>query len=312
MLPALITTFLWSYCVIVTRRSIHQLGENLANTSRILLAVVALGLMAHFFGKGLGGGGLFYFFLSGVVGFGLGDIGVFYALPRIGSRLTLLMSQCLAAPVAGLAEWIWLGTTISLPQIAAIIVILLGITIALVPKNMPASDMRTFIFGIGFGALAGVGQGLGAAISRKAYSLANNLGNWVEPEGILESIWMGATTGYQRLVGGALVLIIFYILSFYVRAWYTLPRSPYDQESNWLKCKYVVLTAASGPVFGIICFQWALATTPSAIVQPIVAMTPLVVMPLAWIFEGDRPHARSILGTLISVAGVTLLALSVH
>ncbi len=311
MLPALITTFLWSYCVIATRKSIHQLGENLANTSRILLAVVSLGLLAHFFGAGLGGGGFFYFFLSGVVGFGFGDIGVFYALPRIGSRLTLLMSQCLAAPIAGLAEWAWLGTTISHVQIVAIVVVLVGITIALAPKKLPERDMRTFLVGVGFGALAGLGQGLGAAISRKAYFDANAQGNWIEVQGILDSIWMGATTGYQRLIGGSLVLLVFFILSFFIRSWYTRPRSPDDRDPFPRKAKYVILTAASGPIFGIICFQWALATTPSAIVQPIIAMTPLVVMPLAWVFEGDRPSVRSVLGSTVSVAGVILLAISV-
>lgn len=310
MLPALITTFLWSYCVIATRKSIHQLGENLANTARILLALVSLGLLAHLLGSGLGGGGFMYFFLSGVVGFGFGDIGVFYALPRIGSRLTLLLSQCLAAPIAGLAEWAWLGTTISMMQMLAITIVLIGITIALAPKKLPAADMRTFVIGAAFGVLAGLGQGLGAAISRKAYATANAQGNWIEAGGVMENLWMGATTGYQRLIGGSIVLLVFYVLSFFIRSWYTRPRSPHDRDPLANKTKYVVLTALSGPILGIICFQWALATTPSAIVQPIIAMTPLVVMPLAYVFEGDRPSSRSVCGSLISVAGVILLALS--
>jgi hypothetical protein len=50
MVPAFITTILWSYCVIAARRSVEQLGENLANLARILVALAALGLMAHWFG----------------------------------------------------------------------------------------------------------------------------------------------------------------------------------------------------------------------------------------------------------------------
>ncbi|MCD8483379.1 MAG: DMT family transporter [Verrucomicrobia bacterium] len=56
------------------------------------------------------------------------------------------------------------------------------------------------------------------------------------------------------------------------------------------------------------CFQWALATTPSALVQPIVAMTPLVVIPFAYWFEGDKPSPRQLGGALISVLGVIALA----
>jgi drug/metabolite transporter (DMT)-like permease len=308
MLPAFLTTFLWSYCVIATRRSINQLGENFANLARIIVAVVALGLMAHLFGLGLGGGGLPYFLLSGIVGFGFGDIGIFYALPRLGSRLTLLLAQCLAAPIAGLVEWAWLGTTLEPMQILSICIILGGIGLALAPGRIPAASWPAFTVGIAFGLLAAVGQGLGAVLSRKAYATANEAGSWMSDQGLLENIFMGATTGYQRLVGGTVIIAGFYLLSLMVPSWKTFPRAPYSADSTAKKARYVALTAASGPVFGIICFQWALATTPSAIVQPIVAMTPLVVMPMAWFLEGDRPGGRAVAGALISVAGVVLLA----
>jgi drug/metabolite transporter (DMT)-like permease len=311
MIPALVTAFLWSYCVIVTRRSVQQLGENQANLARMVLAVLTMGLMAHLFGLGLGGGGLFYFFLSGVIGFGFGDIGVFYALPRLGSRLTLLFAQCLAAPIAGIAEWAWLGTTISWSQILSISIILSGIVLALAPKEIPVAHMRTFMVGTAFGVLAGFGQGLGAVLSRKAYASAHAAGNWMEGSGgILDSIWMGATTGYQRLLGGIVIIAGIYFLSFIVRSWKSHPTSPHGEDSPGKKSLYVVLTTASGPVFGIICFQWALATTPSAIVQPIIAMTPLIVMPFSWYLEGDRPSRRAVAGTVISVVGVILLAAS--
>lgn len=310
MFPAFITTVLWSYCVIAARRSVDQLGENVANLARILVALFALGLMAHFFGMGLGGGGLGYFFLSGVIGFGFGDIGVFYALPRLGSRLTLLMAQCAAAPIAGIAEWLWLGTTISLLQVVAIGAILTGIIIALAPKQIPAGTLPTFAAGIAFGLLAAAGQGMGAVFSRKAYASAHAAGNWTEAMPVLDRIWMGATTGYQRLIGGALIVLLFYLLSLLIRSWRTHPRAPHGDARTGSKVTYVLLNAAAGPIFGIICFQWALATTPSAIVQPIVAMTPLVVMPMAYFLEGDRPDRRAITGAVIGVAGVILLALA--
>lgn len=308
MLPAFLTTILWSYCVIAARRSIAQLGENAANLARILVALAALGLMAHLFGMGLGGGGFAYFFLSGMIGFGFGDIGIFYALPRLGSRLTLLMAQCMAAPIAGLAEWAWLGTTLNGIQVLAICIILAGIVFALAPRNIPAANLPSFLAGILFGTVAALGQGLGAVLSRKAYAAAHAAGSWTEPRGILDSVFMGATSGYQRLVGGALVVVVFYLLSLMVSSWRTRPRGPEAGDLPGRKVKYVLLTAASGPVFGIICFQWALATTPSAVVQPIVAMTPLVVMPMAWYLEGDRPDRRAVSGALLSVLGVILLA----
>jgi len=310
MVPAFITTLLWSYCVIAARRSVDQLGENLANLARISVALLALAVLAHAFGQGLGGGALLFFFLSGVIGFGFGDIGVFYALPRLGSRLTILMAQCGAAPIAGLCEWAWLGTTLSWLQLAAVCLILVGIVIALAPRKVKGVPLPGFVAGIAFGILAAAGQGLGAVLSRKGYMEAAGEGFWQGNLPVMESLFMGATTGYQRLIGGFIVILAFFLLGFLIRSWRTYPRPEASGDPLPAKIKFVLLNAAAGPVFGIICFQWALATTPSAIVQPIIAMTPLVVMPMAWILEGDRPDRRAILGAVVSVAGVSLLAIS--
>jgi drug/metabolite transporter (DMT)-like permease len=113
MLPALLTTLLWSVSVVCATRSTRYLGSAVANLTRLCLATILLALWAHAFGKGLSGAGLWFFILSGFVGFGLGDLALYEALPRIGTRLTLLLMQCLAAPIGALIEWLWLGTTLS-------------------------------------------------------------------------------------------------------------------------------------------------------------------------------------------------------
>src|ERR1700693_3105745 len=135
MLPALLTTFLWSVSVVCATRSTQYLGSAVANLTRLCLATVLLALWAHGFGKGVGGAGLWFFVWSGFVGFGLGDLALYEALPRLGSRLTLLLAQCLAAPIGALVEWLWLGTTLSMTQIMSGLVILTGVSVALAPKN---------------------------------------------------------------------------------------------------------------------------------------------------------------------------------
>ena len=50
--------------------------------------------------------------------------------------------------------------------------------------------------------------------------------------------------------------------------------------------------------------QWALETTPTGVVLAIISTAPIVVMPLAFLMEGERPSLQSILGGAVGVVGV--------
>ena len=295
MLPALLTTFLWSVSVVCATRSTRYLGSAVANLSRLCLATVLLALWAHTFGKGLGGGGLWFFVVSGFVGFGLGDLALYEALPRIGSRLTLLLMQCLAAPIGALIEWLWLGTTLSVAQIIAGLAILIGVAVALAPGNHFHLDRKHFLGGTIFGILAAIGQGAGAVLSRKAFQVAAQAGQHID----------GGTAAYQRILGGIGVAALYFV--------WMRRRSREASATNqvaWRKAwPWVMVNTLGGPVLGVGCYQWALSTTPSGVVLPIVATLPLAVIPFAYRFEGDRPGWRSVIGGMIAVGGVIGLML---
>lgn len=309
MFPAILTILLWSYCLIPARQAVAQIGENLTNLLRILVAVLVMGLIVSFSGIHLGNRAFFWFFLSGIIGFGFGDLSIFFALPRIGSRLTLLIVHCVAAPIAGLTEWLWLGTTIPLLQILGIGIVLSGVSLALLPeKGLGKSGPKKYTSGILFGLIAAAGQGMGAVLSRKAFTVLSAESLHADPSGIRDLIFLGTTSGFSRLLGGLLIAGGFWIICRFYTAWQTPPDEVRRHDPVRQKSKNICLHALTGPVLGIICYQWALATTPSAIVQPMIAMTPLVVMPMTWFIEHDRPTRPAIIGTLIAVGGVVLLA----
>jgi drug/metabolite transporter (DMT)-like permease len=72
----------------------------------------------------------------------------------------------------------------------------------------------------------------------------------------------------------------------------------------------VLINSIAGPALGVGCFQWALATRGTGVVLPIVALTPLVIIPFSMWFEKERPTRRSLLGGLIAVSGAVLHAAS--
>ncbi len=296
MLPAFLTTIFFSISAVCATRTAKLMGGTEANFWRLLFAAVLLAIWSHAFGVGLTGSALPWFFLSGCVGFGVGDLALFQALPRIGSRLTVLLVQCLAAPFAAFIEWLWLGTTLSLAQLFCGLTILAGVSLALSPSRHLNLEPKQFLPGILFGVLAAFGQGFGAVLSRKAYEIAAQNGQSLD----------GLNAAYQRILGGVLIAGAFLLYVRWQRSLKNAKDAPPQWRAAWL---WIILNGLSGPALGVGCYQWALKTTPTGVVLPIVAITPLVVIPFARAMEGERFNARSLLGGLIAVGGAVALTL---
>ena len=296
MFASFLTTILFSLSVIFASRSARMLGAARANLGRILLATILLAIWAHVFGTGLRGAGFRWFFLSGVIGFGLGDLALFGALPRIGPRLAILLTQCLAAPIAALTEWAWLGTRLPLDELLCAALILVGVAIALAPDGGTATAPRVFWIGVLFGLGSAIGQALGAVLSRKAGQISAMSGIEID----------GGTAAYQRILGGALMTVI---AVFFLRRARRGVGADGEREVSWrVAWPVVAANAIAGPTLGVGCYQWALKTTPSAIVLPIVATSPLVTLLLAWWMEGHRPTRRAVVGGALAVCGAAVLA----
>lgn len=305
MLPALLTTILFSISAVSASRSTRVLGGMTANFWRILVATVLLGVWAHLFGGGLQSVALPLFLISGCVGFGVGDLALYQALPRVGSRLSIMLVHCLAAPFAALVEWVWMGSTLTLFQIVCGLTILAGVALALAPQEHMHIPKRTLVAGVVLGVLASLGQGLGAVISRKAYDIAAAAG---EP---IAGLNAGVTAAYQRIWGGVAIASIGFIATRLRSLATRVPPEPQpsigQRGSIW---PWVLANGVAGPGLGVACYQWALATTKSGLVLPIIALTPLVIMPFAHFIEGERPTSRSVAGGLIAVLGVIGLRLA--
>ena len=298
MTAAILATILFSLSAVSGKRLSHHLSGVEANFWRFLLAAALLGIYAHSMGAGLGGGALGVFFISGIVGFGVGDYGLFRAFPILGSRLTMVMTQCLAAPFAASIEWLWLGETLSPGQVLAGTAILVGVGLALAPSQTTDVDKKHWKAGIMWGLMSAFGQGFGAVLSRKAVSV-------VEAGATVD----GLSQAYQRVLGGLTVMaILLLIRKIKIRKGGSIQTEvPLTPASLKLIIGLIVANSLCGPTLGVGAYQWALSGLPAGIVLSVVALSPLVIIPLAMKFEGERPTVRSIIGSVVAVAGVLLL-----
>jgi drug/metabolite transporter (DMT)-like permease len=302
VLPAFLASFFFAFNATCASHSIRLLGTLRANLSRLVIGTLVLGLFAHTLGGGFRSAGTAWFFLSGVIGLGAGDLGTYAALPLLGSRITILMVQCLAAPLAAFGEWWWLGTRLSVAQVVCGATILTGVAVAIMPSRSSPPRVRVRPIGFLYGLIGAAGQGLGAALlSRKAVMVAAAAGESVS------NVTFGLTSAYERLLAGlAFTLAWFWVMRLLRRLPASRPQPPANSRAPW---SWTVANGLAGPVAGVGCYQWALATTPSGVVLPIVATAPLISIPIAFWLEGDRPSRRSIAGGVIAVAGCIVLTL---
>ena len=303
MLAALFSTLLFSISAICGQRVATQIGGVEANFWRICTAAAFLALWANFFGTGTNLEALPIFAVSGLLGIGVGDTGYFQALTRLGTRRTVLVSQCLTAPAAALIEWLWLGTKLSLGQILFIAIILTGVALAMAPKEHREIPQREMRDGILFGIIAALGGALGAVLSRKAYAVAFASGGAPDP----------GTTGYQRVLGGALIPAVILLAA----KWRSAGAHGGVFESKTLHVSrekwgriwpWVLGNGLAGQTLGVSAMQWALEKTPTGIVTAIIAMTPVVLLPMTRVTDGEKIGLRSLVGALVGVGGVIGLA----
>ncbi|HZV34663.1 MAG TPA: DMT family transporter [Verrucomicrobiae bacterium] len=302
MLAAFLTTIFFSISVICGNRSAQMIGGSEANFWRLTCATAFLSLYALTLGQGLSGASFSIFVASGIIGIGVGDVALFQALPRLGSRLTLLLVQCLTAPFGAAIEWLWLGTELSPMQMFFGAVILSGIAISLMPGRGLHLQKKAILPGVLFSIVAAIAQAYGAVLSRKAYAVADEHDEHID----------GATAAFQRILGGLLIggislLVVKWrnIRDHLIREGETLP-----SKEKWRRVlPWVVANSLAGQTLGVSCYQWAFQTTPTGIVLPIVATTPLVAIPFTMAVEKERPSLHSIIGGVIAVIGVIGLAL---
>lgn len=302
MLPAIITAFLYALSAIFSQRAVRSFGPLRANAIRLTAACALLGMITAGIDRSRGAHSLHpdvlgAFLLSGAAGFGLGDLAVFLAYPRLGSRLTLLVVYCSAVLFAAAGDWVLLGIGLQARQWAAVGLTLAGLALVLWPDRRPgAAGPRSDPAGIALAICGGAGQGIGTVLSGRANGIAAALG--LEVHGISQA--------FQRSIAGAAAALGILAVAHCLGSASASSGSRGRGTHPWA---WMAATAVCGPVLGVSCYQWARLLIPSTIVVAVAATSSLLVIPLARVMENEKTSPRGLAGSLLAVAGVAWLCL---
>jgi drug/metabolite transporter (DMT)-like permease len=297
MINAVIATLLFAVSATCANRSARLVGGAEANHWRLVLSTLFLGAWAFTLGSGLEGKAFPVFLVSGMVGIGIGDFGLFQSFPRLGTRLTMLLTLCLTSPIGAVMEWVWMGERLSPAEIGCVALILVGVVVTLWPDARAPLPRPLLVSGVLFALVAAVGGAFGMVLSRRAYEICRMNGEMID----------GPTAAFQRVLGGLLITALIFGG---VRMIQRLNRQTLPTvERKWRRLvPWVAANALAGLTVGVSFMQRALETTPAGIVLAIIATTPIAVIPIARMMEGEKITRRALVGSLVAVLGAAGLA----
>jgi drug/metabolite transporter (DMT)-like permease len=302
-LAALGAAACWAFTSLLFAFAGRRVGSQVVNLSRLLLALVIL-VLAHRWAAGAwlpldaGAARWSWLSLSGLIGLALGDAALFQALLYIGPRLTALM-MALAPIIAAVAAWLFLGERLLPLDVLAVVLTVGGVAwvvaerqgpppaapppAALVTAGPPANP--NYALGVALGVAAATGQALGLITSRlgMAGDLPALSATVVRILAATAAVWLSAF-----LTGRAAQPL---------RAIRGHPRAA------------VAIAAATliGPVTGVFLSLVAIQHAPIGIASTLMALTPVIILPLVRFLFNERISPRALAGTVVALAGVALI-----
>ena len=295
---ALATATLWTFNTLLFTTASKRIGPLNVNAYRIVMAVGFL-VAAHTISLGTvmpnaGNEHWFWLGLSGIIGLGIGDFGLFSAFVTLGPRRTVLV-MALSPIFASLGAYLLSRETISPLAVAGMSVTLTGIIVVILEKEGQTGEQvipnGLKLRGMALALVGAVGQGIGLAFSKKGINL--------DPNAVINPL----SATLIRMIFGA--LFVWASLAV-VRK---LPELR-NAVSNRSGMKYTVVGAFIGPFMGVTLSMVAVTFTQAGIAQTLMSLMPVMIIPVVWAVNKQKTSWRGIIGAMIAVIGVGIIFLT--
>jgi drug/metabolite transporter (DMT)-like permease len=295
---AVATSCLWTINSIFFTSAGKRIGAFSVNAYRIIMAVGFL-VLAHAIVLGTilpmaTNEQWFWMGVSGVVGLGIGDFGLFAALVAIGPRRSLLV-MALSPIFASIGAYLMLGETIPTLGIVGIAITLAGVVVVILEEEERSGEdplpRKLRSYGVLFALIGAIGQGVGLVLSKK--------GIYLDPGMTLNPL----SATLMRMILGALFV---WIVAVVARKLPELREATRSKEG----ISHTAAGAFLGPFMGVTLSMAAVTYTSAGIAQTLMSLMPVLIIPIVWLLYKQRTSLRGMLGATIAVIGVSILFLT--
>ncbi len=297
--------FSWTIAALASEVGSRRLGVFVMNVWRmgvalLLSALLMWATLGHPWPVYAGGEAWGWLLASGVVGYFFGDWCLFNSYLTIGSRMGQLF-MTLAPMFTAISAWVMIGQTLSWTALLAMTVTLLGIAISVLGRDKDhhvavSLPTKGILYGLG----AALGQGVGLVLSKIGmdYYVAD------VPPSVLSQV-----EGYLPF-GSNMIRCVAGLLCFW--AWLVLSGHGSQMRQSLKEHRglaAMLVAVVTGPFVGVGFSLMAVQYTAAGIASTLMALTPIIILlPSKWLF-GQPITMRTVIGAVISVAGVSLFFL---
>ncbi len=288
---ALATAVCWAATSLFFTIAGKRVGSQLVNRVRLLLAAFFLAI-THLLWQGevlpihaepfrwgwLG--------LSAISGLVLGDAMLFQAFVLIGARLSMLL-MTLVPVISTLLAWVFLGETLSLLEIGAVVGTVSSVAwVVSEQRNSSSVDSnpRSHVIGVLCGIGGASGQALGLILSKRG----------------MAGDFPALSASLMRLSVASVVIWLWALIQGQLR--------PTVEGLRIGRTRWAILAGTVvGPFIGMTLSLAAVQLVPVGIASTLMALSPVILLPLShWVFK-ERITPRAIFGTMVAMVGVAMI-----
>ncbi len=291
-LVALLTAICWTATGLAFQQATRMAGSLSVNIIRLIMALVLYAVISKIT-RGLAlpvDAGLhqwLWLSVSGLVGFVFGDYFLFKSYEYVSARISMLI-MALSPPIASLISWGLLGERLGIQSLIAMAVTLSGIVLVVMQKRQPGKNntkkygLSFSGKGIAFAFLGAVGQAAGLVLSKFGMGDYN----------------VFAATQIRVIAGS----VGFVILISIIKRWPRVKQAVVQKKAMM----FMIVGAVFGPLLGVYFSLLAVKHTSVGIASTIMSIMPVLIIPPAVMFFGEKVTFKEVVGAVITVGGVAL------
>lgn len=281
----------WAFTALAIEGAARRIGSLTVNLVRLVFAFTLLSL-AGLFVRGVPlpvdatAHNWVWLTVSGLVGFTFGDLCLYRAYLVLGPRLSSLM-MALVPPITALIGWVALGETLTRRDLLGMTLTVVGISWAILERGRrtESSPLSISFAGVALGFGGALGQGVGLILSK-----------------IGMAGYHVFAANQVRVLAGA----VGYALLFFVLRWWPNVRTGIRDGKA---LGFSALGAFFGPFLAVSLSLIAVRETVAGVAASIMALTPVLIIPLVIVVKRERVGIGGFAGALVAVTGVALLFL---